>query len=30
MPKAVVDAKLANLILDADEIAQAIITTVRG
>lgn len=30
MPKAVVDAKLANLILDADDIANAIITTVRG
>lgn len=30
MPKAVVDANLANLILDADDIAQAIVTTVRG
>lgn len=30
MPKAVVDANLANLILDADEIASAIITTVKG
>ncbi|MBO4369116.1 MAG: chemotaxis response regulator protein-glutamate methylesterase [Desulfovibrio sp.] len=30
MNKAVVDAKLANVILDADEIAQAIINTVRG
>ncbi len=30
MPKAVVDAKLANLILDADDIAKAIITTVKG
>jgi len=30
MSKAVVDAKLANLILDADEIAQTIISTVRG
>lgn len=30
MPKAVVDARLANLILDADDIANAIITTVRG
>ena len=30
MPKAVVDANLANLILDADDIASAIITTVKG
>lgn len=30
MPKAVVDANLANLVLDADEIASAIITTVKG
>lgn len=30
MPKAVVDAKLANMILDADEIAQAIIKIVKG
>lgn len=30
MPKAVVDANLANLILDADDIAQAIVSTVRG
>ncbi|MBO4299977.1 MAG: chemotaxis response regulator protein-glutamate methylesterase [Desulfovibrio sp.] len=30
MPKAVVDAKLANLILDADDIANAIIKTVKG
>ncbi|MDE6734133.1 MAG: chemotaxis response regulator protein-glutamate methylesterase [Desulfovibrio sp.] len=30
MPKAVVDANLANLILDADEIASAIIATVKG
>ena len=30
MPKAVVDNKLANLILDVDDIANAIITTVRG
>lgn len=30
MPKAVVDANLANLILDADDIANAIIKTVRG
>lgn len=30
MPKAVVDANLANLILDADDIAQAIIATVKG
>lgn len=30
MPKAVVDAKLANLILDVDDIANAIITTVKG
>ncbi|MBQ4567343.1 MAG: chemotaxis response regulator protein-glutamate methylesterase [Desulfovibrio sp.] len=30
MPKAVIDARLANQILDADDIAQAIITTVRG
>ena len=30
MPKAVVDAKLANVILDADEIANAIMTTVKG
>lgn len=30
MPKAVVDANLANLILDADDIAQAIVATVRG
>lgn len=30
MPKAVVDANLANLILDADDIAHAIIATVKG
>lgn len=31
MPKAIVDDnKLANLILDVDDIANAIITTVRG
>ncbi len=30
MPKAVIDANLANLILDADDIAQAIVATVRG
>jgi len=30
MPKAVVDNKLANLILDVDDIANSIITTVRG
>ncbi len=30
MPKAVVDANLANFILDADDIAQAIVATVRG
>ena len=30
MPKAVVDANLANLILDADDIAGAIIATVKG
>ncbi len=30
MPKAVIDANLANLILDADDIAQAIISTVKG
>ena len=30
MPKAIVDNKLANLILDVDDIANAIITTVRG
>lgn len=30
MNKAVIDAKLANVILDADDIAQAIINTVRG
>ena len=30
MPKAVVDANLANLVLDADEIASAIIATVKG
>ncbi|MBO4335899.1 MAG: chemotaxis response regulator protein-glutamate methylesterase [Desulfovibrio sp.] len=30
MNKAVIDAKLANLILDADDIAKAIIDTVRG
>ena len=30
MSKAVVDANLANQILDADDIAQAIITTVKG
>lgn len=30
MSKAVVDANLANEILDADDIAQAIITTVKG
>lgn len=30
MPKAVVDANLANLILDADDIAQAIVATVKG
>lgn len=30
MPKAVIDANLANLVLDADDIAQAIAATVRG
>lgn len=30
MPKAVVDAGLANLILDAEDIAKAIIVTVKG
>ena len=30
MPKAVIDAKLANQILDADDIAQAIMTIVKG
>lgn len=30
MPKAVVDANLANLILDAEDIAQAIVATVKG
>ena len=30
MPKAVIDAKLANQILDADYIAQAIMTIVKG
>ncbi len=30
MPKAVVDANLANLVLDADDIAQAIVATVKG
>ena len=30
MPKAVIDANLANLILDADDIAAAITATVRG
>lgn len=30
MPKAVVDANLANLVLDADEIAQAIVASVKG
>lgn len=30
MPKAVVDANLANLILDADDIAQAIVSAVKG
>ncbi len=30
MPKAVVDAKLANQILDADDMAQAIMTIIRG
>ena len=30
MPKAVVDANLANLVLDADDIASAIIATVKG
>ena len=30
MPKAIVDNKLANLILDVDDIANSIITTVRG
>ena len=30
MPKAVIDARLANQILDADDIAKAIVTTVRG
>lgn len=30
MPKAVVDANLANLVLDADDIAQAIVAAVRG
>lgn len=30
MPKAVVDANLANMVLDADDIAQAIIKIVKG
>lgn len=30
MPKAVVDANLANLVLDADDIAQAIVAAVKG
>lgn len=30
MPKAVVDANLANLVLDANDIAQAIVTAVKG
>lgn len=30
MPKAVVDANLANLVLDADDIAQAIVANVRA
>ncbi|MCR4667734.1 MAG: chemotaxis response regulator protein-glutamate methylesterase [Desulfovibrio sp.] len=30
MNKAVIDAKLANVVLDADDIAQAIINTTRG
>lgn len=30
MPKAVVDANLANAILDAEDIAQAIVATVKG
>lgn len=30
MPKAVVDANLANVVLDADDIAQAIVAAVRG
>lgn len=30
MPKAVIDANLANLVLDADDIAQAIVAAVRG
>lgn len=30
MPKAVVDADLANLVLDADDIAQAIVAAVKG
>jgi len=30
MPKAVVDANLANAVLDADDIAQAIVATVKG
>lgn len=30
MPKAVVDANLANLVLDADDIAQAIVASVKG
>lgn len=30
MPKAVIDANLANLVLDADDIAQAIVASVRG
>lgn len=30
MPKAVVDANLANVVLDADDIAQAIVASVRG
>lgn len=30
MPKAVIDANLANIVLDADDIAQAIVASVRG
>lgn len=30
MPKAVIDANLANIVLDADDIAQAIVGAVRG
>lgn len=30
MPKAVVDANLANVVLDADDIAQTIVATVKG